>query len=715
MLRIMHKKLLVVLAIIIIWFSLPHTVLAQVTPQAPGRVIIYMIDKLTLEDLDPAITPNLWQMQKEGGLGLLNTLSAGEKTSKNVACTLSAGKLAVGSTNANLNYKCGEIINNEKAGDIFFRNTGIKPAEENIIVSSIAVINKNNQKRNLGQPGLLGDELHKLGLKTVLIGNADFFDYKSRIGALILMDSRGIIDNGSVGNDMVNLSTSFLPTSDYNRILEAFKEYASYQVILVEFGDLVRLESVSQFYSPEKFIQERKIRLREIDTCIGNLQQQVIANDTVYVISPTPSQDALQRGELLTPIIMSQPEGEGFLTSYSTRRLGVVSSLSFKNSVLHNFNPAQTDTIHYQPATGVYDTLVQLNQRLMFEYSNQAFIVTFSIALLVLILILAMITRIKKSLPIISTDILLLFATAIPLSLLLIANFDVFDRWYYLLLLLTINISICLICLFSSRLFKVSPLIMVFILTIITISLDLILNLGMLSQSLLSYRITSGSRYYGLGNEYMGVLIGSAIAFTTLILHQNFSRFNLLITALLFMFIILLIADPMIGINVGGSITASLGLSYTYMRYQKQNIKFYQVLCMILLTILLVSIMAVIDLNRPLEYQSHLGHSINLLLSGGISEIVNIISRKVQMQFSIINYSVWGWILLLLTVIASYFVFRPSRLLIRVREQLPIIYCGLQGIIIAAIIAIIFNDSGITAAAVLSLYFVTICTKYLPS
>ena len=709
----MYKKLLATLGILLLLLACPDSIQAQTDKEQPHqRVIIYMIDKLNLSDLDPDITPHLWYMQSKGGLGLLNTLSAGERTSKNVPCTISAGKLAVGSFNADLNFKAAEVVNYERAGDVFFRNTGFLPADHNVVVSSIEVIKKNNEKRGLGQPGKLGDELHAMGLKTAVIGNADLPGHYSRSGALIVMDSNGIVDNGLVGREMVRKSKNFPQSSNYDKILEAFRQFQAYDLILIQFGDLARLDNVGSMYSGQQLQVERKNRLIQIDACISQLQKELDSRDAVYVISPTPSYDAALQGELLTPIIIDQPGAKGVLTSYSTRREGIVSSISLKNSILHYFNPAVLDTIYASPANSIIDSLKHINQRVAFEYLNQAWMVTVHVALIFLLLLVALAARLKNIYPEIA-EFLILFAVAMPLSLLLMGNFDVFSRWLFLLISLGLNLSLSLFCLLASRMGKTSALGILLLLTIGTIALDLVFDLGMLKQSILSYRIMSGSRYYGLGNEYMGVLIGSTVALSALVLQQAYSKRRLFIVALLFSLVVFLIAYPLFGINVGGSITACIGLGYTYMHYSKHKVNLTKVFWLVCGTIVLVSIMAVIDLKQPLEIQSHLGRNVSLIRDGGFSEILNIISRKVQMQLRVINYSVWGWVLLLLVLVFSYFVFRPASIIKRVKEQLPVIYSSLQGIIVAAIIAIIFNDSGITAAAVLALYFIALYLKYL--
>jgi hypothetical protein len=710
----MRKILFAFLTMLLLIFSLLPAELQAEEKPAPGQVIIYMIDKLDLNDLNPEVTPNLWAMQNKAGLGLLNTLSAGERTSKNVPCTISAGKLALGSSNADLNFKANEIIQGEKVSAIFFRNTGFLPADNNIVINSIEAIKKNNEDRGLGKPGQLGDELHALGLKTAVIGNADLPGYYSRPGALIVMDSRGIVDSGLIGKEVVEKSSPLQFSSNYKAILQAYNDYSNYDVVLIDFGDLARLDRLQSLLSNQQLEKERHKRLQAIDTCIGSLQEQINNKSVVYVISPTPSRAAFERGELLTPLIIDKPGFSGVLTSYSTRREGIVSSINLKNSILHGFNPAISDTIYAQPAQGVYTHLKTINQRAVFDYVNQPWIVTIHIAIILLFLVLALGCRLKKKSEAL-TDYLILFALAIPLELLLIANFAIFNRWLFLCLSLGVNLILTLFCWFVSRPLRINPLTTVLSLTIVVIALDLIFSLGMIEHSILSYRIMSGSRYYGLGNEYMGILIGATIAFTALLLQKSFSQRKLILVALLFSLIVFLIAYPLFGINVGGSITACIGLGYTYLRYRQQHINFPKIFFLILGTFALVAVMAIIDLKQPVEIQSHLGRSVNLIFVGGWEEMLSIISRKVQMQLRVLNYSIWGWVLLLLVLFSAYLVFRPAHLIKKTQQQLPVIYGALQGITMAAIIAIIVNDSGITAAAVLALYFVALGIKFLNS
>ncbi|MDD2619495.1 MAG: hypothetical protein PHC92_02325, partial [Syntrophomonadaceae bacterium] len=523
---------------------------AAAEPVASSQpVVIFMIDKLNIDDLDPKSTPNLWALKDRGGIGLLNTLTGGERTSKNGCATISAGKLAVGSSKADQNFMGSELIQGEKAGDIFARNTGITPAADNALVSSIAVINKNNQALNLETPGQLGDELHAAGFSTAVIGNSDRPNYPSRPGSLILMDSKGIVDHAFIGEETVNHNQrmAFPAQSNYTQILESYRQLKSNELVLIEFGDLSRLESMYNFFAKSHYQKERKLILRQIDNCIAKINHELPSASCIYIISPSPSRNSFEPSALLTPLIIVKPGFTGTLTSYSTRHEGVVLSINLKNSILNSLNNSRPESIFSTPNNDSYQVLKNLNQREVFSYVNQTWLLTIIIGLIFLILMLG-ILQITQRRGCRISSLMLLFALSLPLSLLLIGIFDVFERQTFILFFLAINSGVAVLSLLLGKIVRINPIIPVLIATILVIACDLLLNNTLISNSMMSYRVISGARYYGLGNEYMGVLIGASISLATLIRHKTQKLKGQFFTAILFIAITFLIAYPRFGI-----------------------------------------------------------------------------------------------------------------------------------------------------------------------
>ncbi len=680
--------------------------------QPADRVIIYMIDKLSIDDVDPNLTPYLWSLTEQAGMGLLNPVSAGERTIKNVCCTISAGDLSVSSHKAQLNFKADELINSESAADIFFRNTAILPEINNIVITNKTTIFKNNETRALAKPGKLGDSLHGLGITAALIGDSDRPSYYSRAGALILMDSNGLVDDGVLGSEVHQTDRDgILPfQSDYSEILAQAKRLQENRVILIEFGDLNRLESMNSLFSSARYKEKRKKILSSIDDSIRNIQNELASEHScAYIINPAPSRSSLSGDNLLTPLIVIKPGFNGILSSYSTRREGIVSSISIKNSILNCFDSEKQDSIYAQNKQASYQFLQDLRQRATFTYLNQEMILTAHGILLLLLLLVSFILFIRKNQQNL-IDFIMVLILSFPLSFLLISQIEIFNPAFYIMISILSNLLIAALCQGTARVSKTHPLLIILILTVAVIVVDLLSNTTLISNSIMSYQIIRGARYYGLGNEYLGVLLGAAISTAALLLQKHFSRRRLFFTALLFTLLTFVVAYPRLGINVGGTIITCIALGYAFSRFSNLDMKVSGLLLLVLGTVATIAIMIIIDLKQPVQLQSHLGHGFSLILNGGFQDFVPIIYRKIQMHLQIISSTIWSWIFLLSLLLCIYLFFKPSNHATILMSPIPVDenYKGLQSILLAAIAAIIFNDSGIVTAAILSIYFLVL-------
>lgn len=705
------KKIFYIAIFILITLGFTPQVLANdVTTNDNNKVIIYMIDNLSLYDITPQDTPYLWELQAKGSVGLLNTITGGERTIKNAGTTISAGRLAVGSSKANLNFKADTIYNEEVVLDTFYRSTGYKAKPENIVVTNIEVIQKNNEQRKLGKPGQLGDALHELGLTTAVVGNSDRFNIVDRPGALILMDSHGIVDQGQVDNQ-VNLTDNTLQNywTNYELLHGQFKSVINSDVILVEYGDLTRLEAMHPVLASTAYKQKRKDILTKIDHSIAVIDSNINKyNTSRYIFSPSPSRNAYIPNALLTPLIIIKPDGEnGVLTSHSTRREGIVLLTNLKNSILNNFTPTAKSPVYTVTNHNSYEYLKELNKRAVFSYTNQAFILTILISFLILLFLLTFYLLYKQKYYFLREKLIVLILT-LPLALLIMPLFSIYNKYIFIFLTIGLCLLFTYLAIAISKISKINSLSVILFITILAICLDLILGLELIAKSIMSYQIISGARYYGIGNEYMGVLIGATISLAALYAHNSSNPYRFKIITILFALVVFLIAYPLFGINVGGTITACIALSYTLLAFYKPKISYKDIVGILVGTGLVLSIIAILDISKPFEFQSHLGKNINLVTNQGFAELTNLIVRKLEMHLQIINYNYLGWIFLIIFAGIIILFYKPNKTLTEIKKANSSIYTGLKGIIIAAIIAFIFNDSGLTAAATSSLYLISL-------
>src|SRR5690606_17096146 len=102
--------------------------------------------------------------------------------------------------------------------------------------------------------------------------------------------------------------------------------------------------------------------------------------------------------------------------------------------------------------------------------------------------------------------------------------------------------------------------------TVLALGIDTATGASLMQRSHLGYDPIGGSRYYGIGNEYMGVLIGSAAIAAGGWLDKarrpgaiHVRRGPLWVVAVGFAAIVFLLASPVHGVNFGGTIAAVVG------------------------------------------------------------------------------------------------------------------------------------------------------------
>lgn len=91
------------------------------------------------------------------------------------------------------------------------------------------------------------------------------------------------------------------------------------------------------------------------------------------------------------------------------------------------------------------------------------------------------------------------------------------------------------------------------LITIILIAIDSIFGTYLMQNNIMSYDAMIGARYYGIGNEYEGITIASAVfGFAVLLQYKKIPKWLTIIS----LFVILITsAYPSMGANVGGAIS----------------------------------------------------------------------------------------------------------------------------------------------------------------
>ncbi|HAW60072.1 MAG TPA: hypothetical protein DCW86_01210 [Actinobacteria bacterium] len=678
--------------------------------RAEGRrkVILIVIDRLSLGDLTENGAPNLHRLSRRGAVGLMNARSAGAISSPNCYLSVGAGARADGESSGGLAFNTQEIYEDELAGEVFLRQTGITAPPQGVVNLAIANISRRCIRcMHDVYPGALGGALRKSGLKAGVVGNADLKDVFRREVSLIAMDSWGRVPYGDVSHFFLKAS----PTSpsgwrtDYQALLPAsLALLEKVDFLVIETGDTARVNATRPFFADRRVAQERAAAVRRADDFIEKLVSRLNLGKTLVIIAvPTPSTEMIKEKSNLTPLfLLGGNVRSGVLTSQTTRHHGIVTNLDIAPTALTYLGAEIPHTmlgrpLGSEPQDDPLCYLASLNERAINKAQIRVPVLTtyvtlIAITLLVSTLILLARAR-RKYLRIF--QYLLLWLLCVPVTLLMLSFFSYSSFVFPVLFTALVSALIAGIA-WNLRKTNITPIAFACLLTMLVLVGDILGGSPLMQRSILGYCFMIGARYYGIGNEYMGILIGSSIAGLTALLDiYELKRWPI---GLAFLVLVFVIGHPALGANVGGTIAAVVGYSVAYLLLSKGRFSAKQALATVLSVFLALVALIFFDLLMA-SGGSHLAGAIALIQKGGYREALQIIQRKFAMNVEGTLYTVWTRVLLSIMVIFPILLLRPMGALKRVSLNYPHLTMGFMGVAAAAIAAFVFNDTGAAAAS----------------
>lgn len=715
-LRLRIKRALT-LFIFAVCFSL--TLSPQVVQGKPEKqVILIMTDYLELTDLHSKEAIYLQQAARTGTVGLMNTNTAhSSRTSPHTHATISAGSPAIGGTSHILTYPASEQVDGETAGSLYRRYTGTTTETTNLLVLNWPQIQQANQNLSqpAPQPGLLGEKLKEAGLTVAVLGNSDTPSTKHRPAGLIACDLNGIIPQGKVGDDIVTASKGFLPIrTNYDELLkETIKALSTASFIVIDTGDLYRLEAMRHHGFNDIVLKERAAIIQDINDFYRRLSEAVDPEHTLLILlSTTPSPHQVQQKNFLVPMIMSNNHlTPGLLYSNTTRRPGLITNTDLTATILSFLGTEPTSHMTGQPVVGVpyekekepFAYLAEMNQEMLFTYQNRPKIIKpyigFQIATILGFIPLFFYGH--KIIP--YYRYVLGLITAYPAALMLVELFPHQSIVAYTIISIMLAALLVLICtkLFPDK--TINPLVLLSAFTAALILLDTIWGSTLMKQSLLGYDPIAGARYYGIGNEYMGVLVGSSFMGFGVIFQQQKKPIGTVLSIVYFGLVTWLMFSADFGTNFGGTITVFVAFSYWFWRWQKETLKKYLIFWLPL-SLMIIAVIVTKGLGFHHDRPSHIGRTVQLIQQEGLHELSHIIARKLAMNLKLIRYTPWTRVFLAALLAVGILLFKPAGFMERLYRMRRPVYEALISILLGSITALAWNDSGIVAAATIMIF-----------
>jgi hypothetical protein len=429
----------------------------------------------------------------------------------------------------------------------------------------------------------------------------------------------------------------------------------------------------------------------------------------------SPSEESIEKDDNFTPVLVY---GKGFsagkLTSATSRRDYIVANTDIAPTVLKFFNLKDEQEVMIgrimisTPGKGAdnFSQAVKLAADTSTANRLRPIVIKGYVLLQIIIIFLALmvIFWLKKGKQFIK--LMIIAIVAIPLVLLPLNKIPLPGDWLYVIaaIVLTFLLTMVTMRFFNGNAYK--SFVAVSLITTCLISLDIILGAPLIKSSLLGYDPMAGARYYGVGNEYMGILIGSSIAVSTAIFEKYKNRWLLALIALLFAFECYLIAGPTMGANSDGMLTAPIAFLVTLLLLRQTKINIHTIAVLLGIVFVVAAGGTLYDMQRPIELQTHIGRAANQIAAGGWQQILLIIKRKLGMNIKLIRYTIWSYVFMVILLVVSLLLVRPVGAMQQLRQRHPGIFNGFIGIITAAVVALLVNDSGIVAASTTSIYLV---------
>ncbi len=722
--------MILLVAFQVVIFGNPVALAVREDRPAERRIILLVTDRLSYPLLREKSGPVLRSLMIQGALGLMNT-RAGSSTSESGYLSIGAGARAVAGPEGGQAYQREESVDALPASLQYLRNTGRFPAGEICHLQINALIGKNSLLNPPATVGRLGQQLADKGLVTAVFGNADH-GFPNRSAVLIAMNRQGEVPLGQIGPGILKED----PLFPYGHRIDVRKlsgqvaeTLPNASLVVVEFGDFARLD---QYWNQLSLSRQQSLleqTMGELDLLLEGLHPWIKEGTVLALITPTPPANLPGGGESLVPgLFFGNTAPPGLLFSTSTRRLGLITNTDLAPlfaSYLEGSGTAITagPEISAHPHQDPLGYLDQFYRRSSLIYWQRPPILK-GYVLVLIGLLFASLGGVLLDIPVVTgLNWGFEFIMLVPLAALILSRWAEFPNpsvWLSGILLAGFT-GILLLLLSPLKSRNVNALwTSLGLTTAVLLLLDTLGGSSLQQFSLLGYDPIAGSRYYGLGNEYMGVLIGSTLLGSITVigsvpvekpgapsLNDKSERPAATGVFIFYLLIIYLISSPDFGANFGGTLTAAAAFGSAWAGLgisSDKRANLFGVMGFFILFAL--ALLWILNFWGRTGLPSHVGQLGEMVAREGRIALWETIERKLAMNWKLIRYSMWSRALVVLLGIMVMLCFYPVGLLKRLYRQQPeMLQISVSGGI-GALAALFTNDSGVVAAALILLYTV---------
>ncbi len=284
---------------------------------------------------------------------------------------------------------------------------------------------------------------------------------------------------------------------------------------------------------------------------------------------------------------------------------------------------------------------------------------------------------------------------------------SVFNWNNYISYVLTISLISVILVFILYKLKKANALLLITGIIYTLLVLDIFTGGNLIRYSALGHDPAIGARYFGLGNELVGLFLGATITFASIIINQSGKKY---ISYILLVLSGIIVGYPKLGANVGGSIALLFAILYFVIEDLDIDISLGKIAGIGLGVVLFILVMAFIDIKFN-SNPTHLGRAFLDIKKDGGNIANSIIFRKVLMNIKLVGTSIWTKVLfvnILCQGVLSYIWGDKIREYFNNKKYL---FIGLISGLVGSIMGFLANDSGVILASI-SMTFITLFFLY---
>ena len=744
------------LTLLLLALTLLPTLASQRESQSPRHVVIVSIDHATFQEM--VANPRLGKVLN-GYAGALLAARTGAPIRSyersNAYATIAVGdKAFLDPGDARQVFVATELVPQTgfSARDVFYQRTGVRP-RGSLVAIALPAIERALSEQELMTTRTIGDALDEARVETWFFGNADDAETIDRAAAIALMKSSGEIGNGDCSLQLAEGDPSFPGGLVTNfdelrrRVTEALQAHRKENAVMwVDTGDTARLERRRDELTDERYRELKDEALSRAARFIESIQTYLDPErDLLIVLSAAPPADRAAEGSNLTAVFVRGPNFPPGSDIYSpaTRARGLVTLTDISKTILASFaiqDPAIAPGGEALLANGGFAPdrdrkLAALDAKLTNVSSSRSSVLTTFVVILIIAIVGAGAyaffggpTRLAPAIRAVLCSLV-----AYPAAALATSPLYAFGGWWAPAASLLASVLVGAITRKTEgpgwRMFAA-----IGGLSAALVIVDALAGAPLGKFSPLGYSPVIGARFYGIGNEYMGVVVGGTLLFWALLAEPrsgrwpNFLPGNLargadraaregisgdagrielaaspvqrVVATTLVVVAAAMLGIPTVGANVGGALAAAVAFSTAWVYSRRGGVSVRDAGFVAGALIVTIALLVAFSFVFP---SFHLAGAVHRALAGDWNAVVSIAWRKIAINLKLLRYTIWSDVLLVMVIVFPALMLHPPGMLATALKRSKPYDAAVVGAAIGAVAAFLFNDSGVVAAATLLL------------